>query len=290
MKVRIAVVAMVVLSCLSGCVKQPEFIDVQNIRVVGLRDSTVSVSLVYTAYNQNRISTRLVESQVDLYYDGKLVGTGSLDSVISLPKSDTIHVPMTCQINLKSLGKYFPTILKQETSQFSFRGYGKAKAWFGAASMKFNDQVSIDVRSTVRKEINRLVSDRDNFNIKKFDFHLGSGGGANAKVLVEWKNTLPFAYQIVQQKFDVGFKGNSKSASTYESDTLMQVNEGQRFTIPLQINFNNLDQLIGSGISFLFSGKVDMWIDGNVTLRVADETFELPVNANKSIRIGSLTN
>ncbi len=284
------IILILIIGALTSCVKQPEFIDLQNVRIRNIQDSSLNISLNYIAFNENSIKTKLVDSEVSVFYRNELIGIGRLDTMIPLPSRDTIKIPMTCELDIKRLSKFFPELLLGRTSEFTFEGTGQVKAWFGSTTIKFEDKAEIDIRKTIRNEINNIISNRDNFNIKEFRFKMGSLNGALAEVVVEWKSFLPFDYKLVKQDFRVGFKGNPRPSTSYKSESEILVKPNQVIPIPLQLTLGSLDKIIGSGLSMLFQQKVDVWIEGNVGLRIAGEYFEVPISAKKEVKASSLIN
>ncbi|MGB8192356.1 MAG: LEA type 2 family protein [Chitinophagaceae bacterium] len=86
-----------------GKPKQPDYIDFQhlNIKKASLDKSVITFDLRY--FNPNNFRMQLKEAAVDVYFNDKFVGKSVLDSLIHIPARDTFLIPVSMQVQMKSL-------------------------------------------------------------------------------------------------------------------------------------------------------------------------------------------
>ena len=95
------------LISLAASCRQPEapeyygFQDLQIIQTAGGAQPTVST--VVKLYNPNPYPLQLRRAEVDVAINGKHAGHSLLDSTIYIPKRDTFYVPVSMQVDLRSI-------------------------------------------------------------------------------------------------------------------------------------------------------------------------------------------
>ncbi|MET0392865.1 MAG: LEA type 2 family protein [Chitinophagaceae bacterium] len=87
-------------SCGSNNVKQPEFRDITNIHMIeaGLLQSTAGVDLVY--YNPNNFGVQLSEARGDVYLDNAYLGRLGLAEKVQVGKRSEFVIPATLKIDM----------------------------------------------------------------------------------------------------------------------------------------------------------------------------------------------
>lgn len=118
------------LSCLFGlsfCGKprQPDYIDFQHLKLnkAGLNQSVITFDLRY--FNPNSYRLQLKQASVDVYFNDKYVGHSSLDSLIQVPAKDTFLIPVSMQIDMKSLLKNAVQLLLNPDVMVKLNGNAK---------------------------------------------------------------------------------------------------------------------------------------------------------------------
>src|SRR5262245_26151003 len=95
------VLAITILSsCKSGSVKEPEYRDVQNVRLIkaGLLESTAGVDLIY--YNPNNFGVQLNDIRGDVYLDDNYFGRIGLQEKVSVGRKTEFIVPATIKLDM----------------------------------------------------------------------------------------------------------------------------------------------------------------------------------------------
>ncbi len=100
------VVAMIFLaSCKTADLKEPEYRDVQNARLIeaGLLQSTAGVDFVY--YNPNNYSVTLTQARGEVYVDNKYIGRLELAEKVSVKKNSEFILPALIKLDNVSVIK-----------------------------------------------------------------------------------------------------------------------------------------------------------------------------------------
>jgi LEA14-like dessication related protein len=99
----IAVIFLV--SCKTPDLKEPEYRDIQNARLIeaSLLQSTAGVDLVY--YNPNNYSVTLTEARGEVYIDNKYIGRLELAEKVSVKKNAEFILPALIKLDNVSIIK-----------------------------------------------------------------------------------------------------------------------------------------------------------------------------------------
>ena len=100
------VVAIIFLaSCKTADLKEPEYRDIQNARLIeaGLLQSTAGVDLVY--YNPNNYSVTLTQARGEVYIDNKYIGRLELAEKVSVKKNSEFILPALIKLDNVSVIK-----------------------------------------------------------------------------------------------------------------------------------------------------------------------------------------
>ena len=103
MKTLISTLGLVVVflsSCSTSNVKEPEYRDIREIRLVdvGVLHSTAGMSIIY--YNPNNFGVTLSEARGDVYIDNKWLGRFDLGQKINVKKRSEFTVPALVKIDM----------------------------------------------------------------------------------------------------------------------------------------------------------------------------------------------
>lgn len=116
-------VGFVLASCNSGNVQQPEYRDIQNIRIgeVGVLQTTAIVDLIY--YNPNNFGLTLNEARGDVYVDDTYLGRFSLEEKVKVGRRSEFLIP--AQIKLDNIGalRNHRDIYKKKEAKVRIEGF-----------------------------------------------------------------------------------------------------------------------------------------------------------------------
>ncbi len=92
-------------SCKTADLKEPEYRDIQNARLIeaGLLQSTAGVDLVY--YNPNNYSVTLTQARGEVYIDNKYIGRLELAEKVTVKKNAEFILPALIKLDNVSVIK-----------------------------------------------------------------------------------------------------------------------------------------------------------------------------------------
>jgi LEA14-like dessication related protein len=120
--------AVVVLaSCKSGNVKEPEFRDVSNIRLVdlGILQSTAGIDLIY--YNPNNFGVQLSDARGDVYVDNAYLGRFSLGDKVDVGRKSEFTVPALIKLDMIGAVKNQREIFQKKEVLVRIEGVARVK-------------------------------------------------------------------------------------------------------------------------------------------------------------------
>ncbi|HEY4064292.1 MAG TPA: LEA type 2 family protein [Puia sp.] len=132
----------------TGC-KQPlppEYYGFQDLQVVqGNGQTQLSSTLKF--YNPNPFSIQLKRAELDVSINGKHAGHSLLDSTIFIPKKDTFFVPVSMNLDLKSILSNALAVLLNQEATISLDGRVRLKRGAVTFSRPFHYDGKQDLKS-----------------------------------------------------------------------------------------------------------------------------------------------
>ena len=114
-------------SCASSNVQEPEYRDIRNIRMVdlGVLQSTAGIDLIY--YNPNNFGVTLSEARGDVYIDNQYLGRFSLAEKVQVGKRSEFVVPATIKVDMIGALKNHRDIYKKKEAMIRIEGMARVK-------------------------------------------------------------------------------------------------------------------------------------------------------------------
>ena len=118
-----------VLSWATGCrqPEAPEYFGFQDLQVSRTTGSLTNLSTTLKFYNPNPYALKLLRAELDVSLNGKHAGHSVLDSTILIPKKDTFFVPVSLQVDLRSIFSNALAVLLEKQATISLDGHVKVK-------------------------------------------------------------------------------------------------------------------------------------------------------------------
>jgi LEA14-like dessication related protein len=106
----------------TGDVKQPEFRDIGNVRLIetGVLKTTVGANLIY--FNPNNTGIKLSAARGDVYVDNAYFGSFVLDQEIQVKKNAEFQLPVTIKIDNIGAVKNHTDIYKKKEALVRIEG------------------------------------------------------------------------------------------------------------------------------------------------------------------------
>ena len=114
-------------SCGTNNVKEPEYRDIRNIRLINLGplQSTAGVDLVY--YNPNNFGVQVATARGDIYIDSSYFGQFELDEKVQVKKRSEFILPATVKVDMISVIKNQRDLYKKKEALVKIQGTAMVK-------------------------------------------------------------------------------------------------------------------------------------------------------------------
>jgi len=116
---------------LSSCgfknVKEPEYRDIREVRMIelGILQSTAGVDLVY--YNPNNFGVEVSEARGDVYVDNQFLGLFSLNESVQVNKRSEFVLPAILKLDMIGALKNQRELIKKKEVLLRIEGLGRIK-------------------------------------------------------------------------------------------------------------------------------------------------------------------
>jgi LEA14-like dessication related protein len=119
--------SIVLSSCGTNNVKEPEYRDIRNIRLISLGplQSTAGVDLVY--YNPNKFGVQVITARGDIYIDSSYFGQFELDEKVQVKKRSEFILPATVKVDMISAMKNQRDLFKKKEALVKIQGTAMVK-------------------------------------------------------------------------------------------------------------------------------------------------------------------
>lgn len=122
------VIGLIILSsCGTANVKEPEYRDIREIRLIelGLLQSKAGIDLVY--YNPNNFGVQLSEARGDVYVDNVYFGRFGLEDKVQVRKRSEFIVPAVINLDMIGAVKNQRDLLKKKEVMVRIEGVARVK-------------------------------------------------------------------------------------------------------------------------------------------------------------------
>lgn len=133
----LAPAAFFLASCKSGNIKEPEYRDIRDVRIlnVGLLQTTAGLDFVY--YNPNNFGVQLANASGDVYIDDMFFGRFGIQDKVTVHKHQEFIVPAVLIMDNISAIKNHRDIFKKKQAMIRIEGFATVK------KSGFNKEVKI---------------------------------------------------------------------------------------------------------------------------------------------------
>ena len=112
-------------SCGSANVKEPEYRDIREVRLIelGVLQSTAGIDLVY--YNPNNFGVKLAEARGDVYIDNVYFGRLGLNEKVQVKKRSEFIVPAIIKVDMIGAVKNQRELFKKKEALVRIEGMAR---------------------------------------------------------------------------------------------------------------------------------------------------------------------
>jgi LEA14-like dessication related protein len=123
----LAPAALFLASCKSENIKEPEYREIRDVRIidVGLLQTTAGLELVY--YNPNDFSVQLANASGDVYIDDMFFGRFGIQDKVSVRKHNEFIIPAVIKMDNISAIKNHHDIWKKKQAMIRIEGFATVK-------------------------------------------------------------------------------------------------------------------------------------------------------------------
>ena len=123
----VLVSGLVLASCGTTNVREPEYRDISNIRLidVGLLQSTAGVDFVF--YNPNNFGVTITDARGDLYIDNVYFGRFELDDKVSVNRDSEFIIPAIVKLDMIGAVKNGRELLKKKEALVKINGRARVR-------------------------------------------------------------------------------------------------------------------------------------------------------------------
>jgi LEA14-like dessication related protein len=123
----LTILLIILSSCGANNVKEPEYRDIRNIRLINLGplQSTAGVDLVY--YNPNSFGVQVETARGDIYIDSSYFGQFELDEKVQVKKRSEFILPATVKVDMISVIKNQRELYKKKEALVRIQGTAMVK-------------------------------------------------------------------------------------------------------------------------------------------------------------------
>lgn len=141
----IAVMAVWAASCRQP--EAPQYYGFQNVQVARGAGGQTTLATKVKLYNPNPFHLQLKRAEVDVLINGKHAGHSLLDSTIFIPPRDTFFVPVSVQLDIRSLFSNALSLLQGGQVNVALDGRVKVKKGLMTFNRPFHYESKEDLNS-----------------------------------------------------------------------------------------------------------------------------------------------
>jgi LEA14-like dessication related protein len=136
-------------SCKSGSIKDPEYRDIRNVRLItaGLLQSTAGIDLIY--FNPNKFSVQLKEMRGDVYINNFFFGKFEVEEKVFMSKMSEFMIPAIIKLNILDIIKNQRDLWKKKDPLIKIEGMAKVLK----AGVAFNVPINYEGNQNIEQLI-----------------------------------------------------------------------------------------------------------------------------------------
>lgn len=276
------------MTLLMGCVKQPQFLYVENVEIIGISQDTLDASLDYVIYNPSKSNVELVSSEMNIYYKDNIVGVGILDETTKMIPKDTMALPVRLRVSLNELANNYAELLSQDSSLFVVKGRNEVNYLIDGIKITTQDEIYMNTQEILMSQISGQVDNSNNFRLKSVGVSVSRQlENTEFDITLEFRNQMPIDFTIKKLELSFYFDNSSRKVSDWTLEEPIEVESHAYQDIQATVITDNVNFLRSFSPKWI-TGKADFIMRGSIALELEGYTFELPIEDEQTIDIREL--
>ncbi len=140
---------------ISSCnVQEVELVSVEKIELVKMENNTLTFDVSAILDNPNSFNIKMIDSDLDLYLEGNLMGKANLINSINIKKKTSETYTFTVKTDVLDQAKLLPILIKTALTgklKVGVKGDVKGKVYFISKKVKINMEDEISIKDDILK-------------------------------------------------------------------------------------------------------------------------------------------
>ncbi|MCC5944202.1 MAG: LEA type 2 family protein [Bernardetiaceae bacterium] len=272
---RISLCFLSMIALLSSCsVKEPEVRSVESLMIRSVSEKHIGGDIAVVLYHPNSFDAKIRAAQIEIFCEGKKLGTGTMDHPTTLKAEDTARVSFLTEWNLENL---IELIANNSQEKLKIEGTYTINTPFKEIEFKRTHTPDIDWRALLQKQLGKLIA--EHIKMQK----VRSTGGDSE--FLYWEAALkiknPIAQKIEIQEIDMDFaiSKNGRGLGNWKTREAFTLEANEERMIKTDIKAQQKIILKEFGRAF-FGGSLDkIYTKGQLKLLINKQSLEIPIQA-----------
>lgn len=272
---------------ISGCTQKPELEDVSDLKIVGIQDDKLKMSMMFHINNPSILKINLSQSEFDINYEDKKLASFAMEKKFEISPRNKVEIPVEADIDLDFLEKEQGSIMVEDTLIWEVDG----RAYYRVYGIPMTSSLDQDLEFSYYDQMQNFLEDKfsqESQGETFTNFSLGEGSSFSNLVIhtdAQLVNDNGVSFSVHHLQF--GLKLNEKKSTIAEwtmNDTL-NFEPYDTLMVPIDIDVNTFS-LMGNA-DILASKQLDqeVIINGKMTLEINGHTFDIPLSFKKQVKL-----
>lgn len=280
----IALVATIlIVGGFSSCDKKPELKEVSDIKIIGIKNDQLLLSLVCNFHNPAPVKVVLTDSDFRIDFEDQQLASFEFEDKVKFPARGDQDIQMEASLNLKKLAKSQKSLLSKETQELRIEGDVK----YDLIGIPLGTSIEQGFEFNYHDEMQSFLSDRfgtqGDSSSKSFlkSFRLGEESSFSKVHLVtnlEIINDQGVDINVENMKLEMRLDSNRSAIATWEQNERLEFDSYDTLQVPVDIEINTFKLATGSGKLLKKDGeKIKLYIRGEINLELARYKYRIPL-------------
>lgn len=281
------VALIIALFGISGCTQKPELEDVSDLKIVGIQDDKLRLSMLFHINNPSILKIHLGESEFDINYEDKKLASFAMEKKFEISPRNQVEIPVEADIDLNFLEEEQGNIMVSDTLIWEVDG----RAYYKVYGIPMTSSLDQEVEFNYYDQMQNFLEDKfsqESQGETFTNFSLGDGSSfSNLIIHTDAKLVNDNGVSFAIHSMELGLKLSEKKSTVAEwvlSDTL-KFEPYDTLMVPIDIDVNTFS-LMGNA-DILASKQLDqeVFIKGKMTLEINGHTFDIPLAFRKQVKL-----